>query len=136
MFSSNKKNPTFRWVNCLNGTRGQVDQFPFRLPAGSPSPQVEVQMSAQGLALTPLPGRRILVNGQAVSALVTVAQTSTLQLEDALLVLSLEEADAFADVLAGMDVAQAGEAADSIEEPDEGGCEAERATMHISPPYG
>ena len=98
MFSSNKKNPTFRWVNCLNGTRGQVTQFPFRLPAGSPSPQVEIQPTAQGLSLNPLPGRRLLVNGQATDSPVTIAQTSTLQLEDSLLVLSLDEADAFADV--------------------------------------
>jgi hypothetical protein len=100
MFSSTKKNPTFRWVNCLSGTRGLVDKFPGRLPAGAPTPQVEIQAVAHGLTLTPSPGRRILVNGLATDGPVTIAETSTLQLEDSLLVLSLEESDPFAEVRA------------------------------------
>ena len=61
MFSSTKKNPTLRWVNCLSGARGSVDQFPFRLPAGSPTPQLEVSPAPQGLTLDNLSSRPIML---------------------------------------------------------------------------
>jgi len=59
---------------------------------------VTVSPAAQGLTLTPTPGRRPLVNGVAIDGPVTIAEPSTLQLEDGLLALSLEEADTFRDL--------------------------------------
>ncbi len=98
MFSSTKKSPTFRWVNCLNGARGSVNQLPFHLPAGAPTPQVEILAAPEGLTVSPSGGRSILLNGVPTTRPVVISDTVTLQLDDTLLVLNPSEEDTFEEV--------------------------------------
>jgi hypothetical protein len=98
MFSSSPKPPTLRWVNCLNGARGASDRFPLPLPAGSPAPQAEVTVGPQGLLVAPTAGRSLLVNGVATTQPVSLAEATTLQCDDALLVLTTSAEDAFREV--------------------------------------
>ncbi|MEY4402233.1 MAG: hypothetical protein RIR91_268 [Verrucomicrobiota bacterium] len=98
MFTSSKKKTPFRWVNCLNGQKGSTESFPTRFPQPSARPALSLSTTDQGLRLEPSGQTVVLVNGAPLRQPLTLAETSTVQLEDALFVVSPNEEDPFAAV--------------------------------------
>lgn len=98
MFNLSKNPPALHWVNCLTGARGKIEALPIALPIGSPSPALSVISHDQGLSLEPMNGQPILVNGATLRKSLLLRETSTVQLEDTLLVLSQEPDAPFKDV--------------------------------------
>jgi len=98
MFTSSKKKTPFRWVNCLNGQKGSTESFPTRFPQPSARPALSLSTTDQGLRLEPSGQTVVLVNGAPLRQPLTLAETSTVQLEDALFVVSANEEDPFAAV--------------------------------------
>ncbi len=98
MFTSSKKKTLFRWVNCLNGQKGSTDSLPVRFPTGSANPALGISLTEKGLLLEANAGAQILVNGAPLRPKTTITETSTVQLDDALFVLSADEADPFGAV--------------------------------------
>jgi hypothetical protein len=98
MFTSSKKKTPFRWVNCLNGQKGSTESFPTRFPQPSARPALSLTTTDQGLRLEPSGQTVVLVNGAPLRQPLTLAETSTIQLEDALFVVSANEEDPFAAV--------------------------------------
>ncbi len=98
MFTSSKKKTLFRWVNCLNGQKGSTDSLPLRFPHPSAHPVLNVSQGEKGLLLEAAAGAQVLVNGAPLRTKTTVTETSTVQLEDGLFVLSADDADPFGAV--------------------------------------
>jgi hypothetical protein len=98
MFTSSKKKTPFRWVNCLNGQKGSTESFPARFHQPSARPALSLTTTDQGLRLEPSTPTTVLVNGAPLRQPMTLAETSTVQLEDGLFVVSANEEDPFAAV--------------------------------------
>jgi len=97
MFTSSKKKAPFRWVNCLNGQKGSTDSFPAAFPLPSPRPALTISATDGGLALE-ASAQPVLLNGFPLRQRTPLTETSTLQLEDALFVVSSNEEDPFGAV--------------------------------------
>jgi hypothetical protein len=95
MFTSSKKRTPFRWVNCLNGQKGSTDSLPVSFPLPSAKPPVAISATETGLMLATSSTAPVLVNGSLLRPKTTITETSTLQLEDGLYVISANEADPF-----------------------------------------
>ncbi len=95
MFTSSKKRTPFRWVNCLNGQKGSTDSLPVSFPLPSATPPVAISATETGLMLATSSTAPVLVNGSLLRPKTTITETSTLQLEDGLYVISANEADPF-----------------------------------------
>jgi len=100
MFTSSKKKTLFRWVNCLNGQKGSTDSFPARLPLPSARPALAISASENGLLLEAAANTPVLVNGAPLRPQTRLTETSTVQLEDGLFVVSANEEDPFQSVRA------------------------------------
>jgi len=98
MFTSSKKKALFRWVNCLNGQKGAVDSLPARFPTPPGQPALAISATEQGLQIDPAGAALVLVNGAPLRRRATLKETSTVQLDDALFVLSANEDDPFTAV--------------------------------------
>ncbi|MEY3957590.1 MAG: hypothetical protein RJA37_193 [Verrucomicrobiota bacterium] len=86
MLPSFKKSSQVRWLNCLTGTRGVSKE----LSVAQPGCSVRAVQGADGLHVEP-GERHSLLNGKPFLAPVTLREASTLQTEDALLILAPEE---------------------------------------------
>jgi hypothetical protein len=100
MFTSSKKKTLFRWVNCLNGQKGSTDSFPARFPLPSARPALAISASENGLLLEAAANTPVLVNGAPLRPQTRLTETSTVQLEDGLFVVSANEEDPFQSVRA------------------------------------
>ena len=100
MFTSSKKKTPFRWVNCLNGQKGSTDSFPARFPLPSARPALAISASENGLLLEAAANTPVLVNGAPLRPQTRLTETSTVQLEDGLFVVSANEEDPFQSVRA------------------------------------
>ena len=100
MFTSSKKKTLFRWVNCLNGQKGSTDSFPARFPLPSARPALAISASENGLLLEATANTPVLVNGAPLRPQTRLTETSTVQLEDGLFVVSANEEDPFQSVRA------------------------------------
>jgi hypothetical protein len=98
MFTSSKKKTPFRWVNCLNGQKGSTDSLPVRFPLPSAKPAVGISATETGLLLEASSAAPVLVNGSLLRPKTTITETSTLQLEDGLFVISANETNPFESV--------------------------------------
>jgi hypothetical protein len=98
MFISTKKKPLVQWIDCLNGTKGAATSLPLTLPIGSHKPLVTVTGSAQKLALEPNRDVYILLNGSPLTSTQVISESSTLQLENTLYVISPNEEEIFKNV--------------------------------------
>jgi len=98
MFTSSKKKTLFRWVNCLNGQKGSTDSFPARFPLPSARPALAISASENGLLLEAAANTPVLVNGAPLRPQTRLTETSTVQLEDGLFVVSANEEDPFQSV--------------------------------------
>jgi hypothetical protein len=101
MFTSSKKKTPFRWVNCLNGQKGSADSLPARFPLPSANPALGISAAAAGLLLEATSAAPVLVNGTLLRPKTTITETSTVQLEDGLFVISGNEDDPFDSVQTG-----------------------------------
>lgn len=98
MFISTKKKPLVQWIDCLNGTKGAVTSLPLTLPIGNSKPLVTITGSAKKLALEPSRDAYILVNGSPLTSAQVISESSTLQFENALYVISPDENEVFKNV--------------------------------------
>jgi len=101
MFTSSKKKTPFRWVNCLNGQKGSADSLPARFPLPSANPALGISAAEAGLLLEATSAAPVLVNGTLLRPKTTITETSTVQLEDGLFVISGNEDDPFDSVQTG-----------------------------------
>ncbi|MEY4034374.1 MAG: hypothetical protein RL492_1568 [Verrucomicrobiota bacterium] len=98
MFTSSKKKTLFRWVNCLNGQKGAIDSFPARFPLPEARPALAISATENGLLLEAAANTPVLVNGAPLRPKTALTETSTVQLEDGLFVVSANEEDPFQSV--------------------------------------
>ena len=97
MFKLSKKAPALRWINCLTGAAGQADALPVQLPSAD-RPAFTVQPHAHGLLIAPTADQPIIINGTPGRQGAVISEISTVQLPDALLVVSPQGDDPFKDV--------------------------------------
>lgn len=96
MFNSSKKTPVLRWINCLNGQTGSTESLPLNFPVGSPSPSLTVA-TTDGITvrIEPSPGSNVLLNGRVLRQAARVTEASTVQLTEALFVLTPRSEETF-----------------------------------------
>lgn len=99
MFNSSKKTALLRWVNCLNGTTGSIESLPQRFPAGSNSPALTITTTEElSCRLEPTIGSAVLLNGLPLRVATKVTEASTIQLTDALYVVTPKDEETFTNV--------------------------------------
>lgn len=95
MFTSSKKPPTLSWVDCLNGTRGEITTLPSALPGDTAHPALSLIKNGDHISLEPSGQGMALVNGAPLRQKLEITEPTTVQLASALLVLAPSALQAF-----------------------------------------